>query len=155
MKRAINFFVLLSVFFNMGACAQTTSKKENMNTINNSEVEKEILQLSLDKFKWKTTGNIDAVEGLFDDELVFVHLTGHITTKADWISQLKTKRFVYNKIEQKEASAKVYGNTAVLVGKAKFTVNGGSVYNLVYTEVYTKKSDKWKLVNLHTTSGGF
>ena len=49
----------------------------------------------------------------------------------------------------------MYGNTAVLVGKAAFTVNGGSVYNLVYTEVYTKKNGKWKLVNLHTTSGNF
>jgi hypothetical protein len=25
-------------------------------------------------------------------------------------------------------------------------------YNLVYTEVYTKKNNKWKLVNLHTCS---
>ena len=80
---------------------------------------------------------------------------GHITTKADWINQLRTGRFVYNKIVEKEASAKVYGDTAVLVGKAAFTVNGGSVYNLVYTEVDTKTNGKWKLVNLHTTSGNF
>ena len=126
-----------------------------METIAQTPTEKEILDLSLEKFSWKTTGKFDLLADLFDDELVFVHLTGHITTKADWINQLKTKRFVYNNIEQKEASAKVYGNTAVLVGKATFTVNGGSVYKLVYTEVYTKKNDKWKLVNLHTTSGGF
>ncbi len=62
---------------------------------------------------------------------------------------------MYNKIELKDASAKVYGNTAVLAGKAIFTVNGGSVYKLVYTEVYTKKNNQWKLVNLHTTSGYF
>jgi hypothetical protein len=49
----------------------------------------------------------------------------------------------------------VYGDTAVLAGKAYFTVNGGSIYKLVYTEVYTKKNEKWKLVNLHTTSGNF
>lgn len=115
--------------------------------------EEEILQLSLKKFEWKTSGKFDLLAGLFDDELVFVHITGQITTKENWINQLKTKRFVYNKIEQKEASAKVYGTAAVLVGKAKFTVNGGSVYNLVYTEVYTKKNNKWKLINLHTTSG--
>jgi hypothetical protein len=115
--------------------------------------ESEILQLSLEKSRWKTNGNFDRLEDLFDDELVFVHITGHITTKADWMNQLRTGRFVYNEIEQKEAAVKVYGNTAVLVGKAKFTVNGGSVYHLVYTEVYTKKNDQWKLVNLHTTSG--
>lgn len=117
-----------------------------------SNAESEILRLSLQKFQWKTTGQFDRVADLFDDELVFVHITGHTTTKADWIRQLKNGSFVYNKIEQKEASAKVYGDTAVLVGKAKFTVNGGSVYHLIYTEVYTRKKDKWKLVNLHTTS---
>ena len=118
-----------------------------------SNTASEILDLSLEKFRWKTSGKIDLLADLFDDEMVFVHITGHITTKEDWINQLKTGRFVYNTIEQKEASVKVYGNTAVLVGKAKFTVNGGSVYHLVYTEVYTKKNNQWKLVNLHTTSG--
>jgi ketosteroid isomerase-like protein len=118
----------------------------------NTTTEKEILDLSLEKFKWKTTRQIDKVEDLFDDDLVFVHLTGHVTTKADWIRQMRSGQFVYNKIEQKEASAKVYGNTAVLVGKALFTVNGGSRYDLIYTEVYTKKNNRWKLVNLHTTS---
>lgn len=115
--------------------------------------ENEILQLSLDKFRLKTEGKIDLVENLFDDDLIFVHITGHITSKNEWISQMRSKSFVYNKIELKEHSAKVYGDTAVIVGKAKFTVNGGSVYHLVYTEVYTKKSNHWKLVNLHTTSG--
>lgn len=120
------------------------------NTIN---YEQEILDLSVDKFKWKTTGQIDKVAHLFDDDLIFIHLTGHITSKKEWIEQLKSGRFVYNKIELQEHAAKVYENTVVLVGKALFTVNGGSKYNLVYTEVYTKKNNQWKLVNLHTTSG--
>ena len=54
----------------------------------------EILQLSADKFRWKTEGRIDLVADLFDDNLVFVHITGRITTKEDWIGQLKSKRFI-------------------------------------------------------------
>ncbi|MBL0358222.1 MAG: nuclear transport factor 2 family protein [Chitinophagaceae bacterium] len=124
-----------------------------MDALAQSTPESEILNLSKEKFRWKTAGNIDPIEDLFDDELVFVHITGNITTKKEWISQLRSKSFVYNKIKLKEASVKVYGSTAVLVGNATFTVNGGSVYPLVYTEVYTKKNNQWKLVNLHTTSG--
>jgi ketosteroid isomerase-like protein len=44
---------------------------------------------------------------------------------------------------------------AVLVGKATFkvTLNGSKgTWTLVYTEVYTKKANQWKLVNLHTTA---
>lgn len=114
--------------------------------------ETEILELSLAKFRWKTKGKIDLIADLFDDELVFIHLTGNRTTKAEWIRQLNSKAFVYNRIDQREASVKVYGDTAVLVGKADFTVNGGSLYKLIYTEIYTRKNKQWKLVNLHTTS---
>lgn len=50
----------------------------------------------------------------------------------------------------------MYGDTAVLVGRATFRVTmggSGGTYNLVYTEVYTRKHGQWKLVNLHTTMG--
>ncbi|GAA3974821.1 nuclear transport factor 2 family protein [Mucilaginibacter dorajii] len=114
--------------------------------------EAEILQLSLDKFRWKTEGKIDLVADLFDDDLVFIHITGYQTTKIEWIGQLRSGSFVYNRIHQREATVKIYGDTAVLVGKADFTVNGGSLYKLIYTEVYTQKNNRWKLVNLHTTS---
>lgn len=147
----MNLFLKYVVTILSLACLQTKFNQESMQTI--SHTESEILNLSLEKFRWKTEGKIDLVEDLFDDELIFVHITGHITNKKEWISQMRSKRFVYNKIELKEHSVKVYGNTAVLVGKAKFVVNGGSQYNLVYTEVYTKKNNLWKLINLHTTSG--
>lgn len=117
--------------------------------------ETEILNLSLEKFKWKTTGQFDKLADLWDDELVFIHLTGHTTTKNEWIKQLKNGTFSYNKIDLKDHSVKIYENTAILVGKASFTVNGGSVYKLIYTEVYTQKNGKWKLVNLHTTSSNW
>jgi len=145
--------IILIIVFVYAIAAYSQTNKSTNKMDNSTQMEQEILNLSLEKFKWKTEGKVDLVEDLFDDELIFVHLTGNITTKKEWISQMRSKSFVYNKIELKEHSAKVYGNTAVLVGKAKFTVNGGSVYNLVYTEVYTRKNNKWQLVNLHTTSG--
>jgi ketosteroid isomerase-like protein len=120
--------------------------------------EEEILQLSTDKFRWKTTGDLGAVADLFDDDLVFVHLNGHITSKQEWLAELRAKRFVYNAITLQEAAAKVYGTTAVLVGKARFSVTmhgSKGTYNLVYTEVYTRKNGQWKLVNLHTCAAGY
>lgn len=121
-----------------------------MDAIAQSIAEKEIIQLSAGKYRWYTEKKIGPVEDLYDDSLVFVHLNGHISNKKEWIGQMRSGSFVYNEINIKEASAKVYGNTAVLVGKAIFIVNGGSSYSLVYTEVYTKKNEQWKLVNIHT-----
>ncbi|WP_196373721.1 nuclear transport factor 2 family protein [Pseudomonas fluorescens] len=109
----------------------------------------------MEKFRWKTAGDFDLIEDLFDDNLVFVHITGFVTTKQEWMSELRSKRFRYDKIALQEACAKVYGEVAVVTGKAAFTVNGGSVYKLVYTEVYVVKMGQWKLVNLHTTTASF
>jgi ketosteroid isomerase-like protein len=118
--------------------------------------ENEILDLSMEKFRWKTTRNVDAVADLFDDEIVFVHLNGYISSKEEWIGQMRSGQFVYNAIDVEETpSVKVYGDAAALVGKAVFTVTIGGfkgTFNLVYTEVYAKKKGKWKLVNLHTCS---
>jgi hypothetical protein len=66
---------------------------------------------------------------------------------------VRSRSFVYDRINQEEASVRAYGNTAVLIGKATFVANNGSVYELVYTGVYTRKNDRWKLVDLHTCSG--
>jgi len=113
----------------------------------------EILQLSHEKFRWKTAGKIDLLENLFDDELVFIHLNGHISSKKKWINELRSKRFIYQYIDQREASVKLYGDSAVLVGNAVFSVSMSSysnTYHLVYTEVYAKKTGEWKLVNIHT-----
>jgi hypothetical protein len=118
-------------------------------------IEDEIYELSKQKFRWKTEGHFDLLSDLFDDDLVFVHLNGYITSKQEWMSQLRSQWFVYDRIDLKEASVRAYGETAVLVGKATFVVNGGSVHKLVYTEVYTRRNNQWKLVNLHTCSGSF
>lgn len=75
------------------------------------------MNLSLEKFKWKTTGKYDKLSDLFDDNLVIIHISGHTTTKKESIDQVKSVRFVYNQIEQKEALVKCCGNTAVLVGR--------------------------------------
>lgn len=48
-----------------------------MDTHAQTATEADILALSQEKFRWKTTGRIDLVENLFDDELVFIHLNGH------------------------------------------------------------------------------
>ncbi|MHB1177176.1 MAG: nuclear transport factor 2 family protein [Daejeonella sp.] len=126
-----------------------------MTAISESKVEHEIRTLSLEKFRWKTSGFIDLVEDLFDDDLVFVHINGYISPKEQWIQELRSGRFSYDSIDVKDTSVKSYGNTAVVVGKANFkvTINGSkATFKLTYTEVYTLKAGIWKLVNLHTCS---
>jgi Domain of unknown function (DUF4440) len=120
-----------------------------------SAVEDEVYVLSEEKFRWQTEGRFDLLADLFDDDLVFVHLNGTITSKQEWMGQLTSGSLVYDRIDLKEASVRGYADTAVLVGKATFAVNGDTVHKLVYTEVYARKNGRWKLVNSHNCSGDF
>jgi hypothetical protein len=46
-----------------------------------STAETDILNLSLEKFKRKTTRQYDKISDLFDDDLVIIHISVHTTTK--------------------------------------------------------------------------
>lgn len=118
-------------------------------------VEDEICALSEQKFRWQTEGRYDLLAGLYADDLVFVHLNGAVTGKQEWLDQLTGGSFVYNRIDVHEAAARGYGEAAVLVGRATFLVNGDTVLKLVYTEVYARDGDRWRLVNSHNCSGEF
>lgn len=125
-----------------------------MNTSNRS-VEDEILALSLAKFGWKTSGQIDRVEDLFDDDLHFVHITGHVSSKAEWMEELRSGRFVYNRIEPRGASVAIEGDKATLKGRAVFTVTMGGhrgQFRLQFTEIYVRRASRWKLVELLTST---
>jgi hypothetical protein len=118
-------------------------------------VEDEILALSLAKFEWKTSGQIDRVEDLFDDDLHFVHITGHVSSKSEWIDELLSGRFAYERIEPQGASVVVEGDKAILTGRAIFTVWMGrhpGQFRLAFTETYIRRQRGWKLVELLTST---
>lgn len=89
-----------------------------------SKAERKILSLSQEISSRETVEKVDPAKDFFEDELMFIQLS----TKAEWIKKMRSKSFVYHKIEQKERSVKVYGDTAVLIGKIRFTLNNGSNY---------------------------
>jgi hypothetical protein len=91
---------------------------------------------------------------LVQDDLVFLHRNGSITSTQEWMGQVRSRWFVHDRIDLREASVRTYGDTAVLVGEATFVVNGGSVYELVCTEVYPRKNGQWKLANLQPARAG-
>ncbi len=109
--------------------------------------------LSQAKWRWAASGQLDRLEDVFDDDLVFVHLTGNITSKSEWMRELRSRRFVYDHIEPLETSVRALTeDVAVVVARGAFTVNGGLVFPLVCTEVYAKRNGRWKLVTLHACS---
>ena len=96
---------------------------------------------------------VDALEGLFHEEAVFVHMGGTMTW-AQELDVIRTGRIHYKNAEIQEASVRVIGTTAIVLNRIRLVavVGGNEVTNpFVVTEVYVRQGDAWKLASLSFT----
>jgi 4-carboxymuconolactone decarboxylase len=118
-----------------------------------SRAEQEILTLSKDKWNWMSERKADALDALFHEESVFVHMGGTMNKKHE-LDVIKGGMIQYKTIEIKEASVRIIGTTAILLNTIRLVavVGGNEVINpFVVTEVYVKLKGSWKLASLSFT----
>ena len=89
------------------------------------------------------------------DDYVLVTPTGAVKTKRDVIRELSTPGMRMEPFEPFEVQVRVYGETAVVVGRMRQRfILGGIRYanDLRYTDVYVKRKGKWQVVSAHTSA---
>jgi len=119
----------------------------------NSPAEKEIIQLSKDKWQWMADKNVDVLNNLFHEKSVFVHMGGS-WGKEQEINIIKSGGIWYKKADIHDVSVNIIENTAILLNRIDLlaVVGGNEVTNpFIVTEVYIKINGEWKLVSLSFT----
>jgi 4-carboxymuconolactone decarboxylase len=132
------------------AVAQT---QEGTAPASRTNAEQEIINLSKDKWRWMAERKVDALDALFDDQAVFVHMGGTMS-KSQELGVIKSGGIQYKNAEIQEVSVKFIGATAILLNRIRLTavVGGNEVVNpFVVTEVYVRQGDTWKLGSLSFT----
>ena len=120
---------------------------------NNSSAEQEIIKLSQDKWRWMAERNVEALDKLFAEEAVFVHMGGTMT-KSQELDTIKSGRIQYKDAQIQEVSVRFVGTTAILLNRIRLVavVGGNEVVNpFNVTEVYVKLDGAWKLASLSFT----
>lgn len=118
-----------------------------------SKTEQEVITLSKDKWKWMAERNVDALEKLFAEEAVFVHMGGTMS-RAQELDVIKSGRIQYKDAQIQEVSVRFVGMTAILLNRIRLVavVGGNEVVNpFTVTEVYVKVDGAWKLGSLSFT----
>jgi hypothetical protein len=116
-----------------------------------TKTETQLLKLSSDKFQWQLEKNWDALSGIMDENIILQHGNGNIQSKDEYFKTLRSGILEYNKIEVTERSIKVFGRSAVIIGKVKFNITINKEireYNFGLTEVYAYNNGKWKMILL-------
>jgi hypothetical protein len=115
--------------------------------------EQELLNLSKQKWQWMADRNVDALDDLFHEEAVFVHMGGAMPKKQE-LEVIRSGGIHYKHADIQETSVRFVGNTAIILDRIRLTavVGGNEVVNpFIVTEVYVKMDGKWKLGSLSFT----
>lgn len=119
----------------------------------NSSIEKEIIQLSKEKWQWMSDKNVEVLNNLFHERSMFVHMGGS-WGKEQEISVIKSGGIWYKKADIHEVSVNIIDNMAILLNRIDLlaVVGGNEVTNpFMVTEVYIKQDGSWKLGSLSFT----
>ena len=113
-----------------------------------------ILALETARIKAMCDLDIEQLEEILSDDLIYTHSTARQETKSEFISALTSGRTKYQSIDREDVKVQQYGETAVVTGHAKFHVNanGNDVrFQVKFTDVYVKRGEKWQMVAWQST----
>lgn len=119
----------------------------------NENWEQELINLSKEKWEWMAERNVDALDALFHEKSVFVHMGG-AWGKARELDIIRSGGIHYKQADVHEVSVAVMGETAVLLNRITLlaVVGGNEVTNpFMVTEVYVQQDNTWKLASLSFT----
>lgn len=149
-------FVLTMGFVAALTCpsrAQDKSTKAAPAAKATENTDKVLLDLSKQKWTWMAERNVDALEGVFHEKSVFVHMGGSWPRKQE-LDVIKSGSIQYKKADIQEASVRIIGTTAIVLNRIRLLaiVGGNEVTNpFVVTEVYVQQEGKWMLAQLSFT----
>jgi len=118
-----------------------------------SAAEQEVITLSRDKWRWMAERDVNALDKLFAEEAVFVHM-GATMTKRQELNTIRTGAIQYKDAQIQEVSVRFVATTAILLNRIRLVavVGGNEVVNpFNVTEVYVKVDGAWRLAALSFT----
>lgn len=122
---------------------------------NIDDVAPQIHSLEDKRYQAMIEADTNVLEQLFGDGLVYTHSTGTADGKAAYLEGVRSANFAYKQIERSDECIQVYGDTAVVTGRARADMIVGGVPRLAtlrYTCVWVKAINGWQTVAFQATS---
>ena len=119
-----------------------------------ANVEEELKKLETDRAAAAAKGDVATLEKQTSDDYTFINLYGQMSDKSQMVNNFKTGRTKLTSNEVSDMKVRVYGNTAVITGKADVagTMAGKDTKGqIMFTRVYVKKSGSWQSVAFQQT----
>ena len=112
--------------------------------------------IALDAQRMVATGAGDAatLDKLIADDLIYVHSSARMDTKASLIGNMKNGSTVYQSVVPSDVKAREVGGAVMVTGLAdiKVTVNGNPLaFQVRFAEVWENRAGQWQMVLWQST----
>ena len=121
------------------------------------QVERAIEELEDKRYEAMKRADREALEQLLADDLTYVHTSGRVETKSQFINSIESGEILYRSIDREDVQVRIYGSTAVVTGLANVNVElRGQVEHLRirFIDVYVRQNGHWNMVAWQSTRLG-
>src|SRR5215475_5801541 len=117
--------------------------------------QQDVLQFERDACKAFLDADVSALERVLTPDFTLTLSSGEVSTRADEINELQSKKVHYDVFENYDMLARLYGtDTAVVLGKTRVKgMADGKPFDRVvqFTDTIIKRDDRWQLVAGHVS----
>jgi ketosteroid isomerase-like protein len=98
--------------------------------------------------------DIKTLNELIADDLIYTHSSARLDTKQSLIGNMESGSTVYTSVVPSDVKAQDMGDTVVLTGSCRISVNAGgrpNSFGVRFTDVYANKGGRWQMVTWQST----
>jgi ketosteroid isomerase-like protein len=112
--------------------------------------------IALDKKRMDAMAQKDiaTLNELIADDLVYTHSTARLDTKQSLIANMESGSTVYTSVVPSDVKAQDLGDSVVLTGSCRISVNAGgrpNSFGVRFTDVYARRGGRWQMVAWQST----
>lgn len=99
-------------------------------------------------------GDASELGALLAEELTYTHTTGQVESREEHLAAISAGKLDYQSIDRTEDQVRIYGDTAVITGRADMKVNAQGkdlVLAIRFTAVWVKGEKGWRMVAWQST----
>lgn len=116
--------------------------------------EDEVLRAEDARFKAQIDNDFAAMARLYGDDLVYIHSSTVVDTKASFIESMRSGAVKYRKMSRTDVTVRTYGCIGIITGRAAFEVSARGqelVLDLLFHAVWAKRAQGVQFVSWQAT----
>ncbi len=116
--------------------------------------EKAVLSIDRERTEAQIKQDSATLDRLLSDDLTYVHASGLVQSKTEFIADLQSNKRVYKSITNSDVNLRLLQGTAIITSKSEINVSFDGKENdlfLQVIEVYAKRNERWQLIAYQST----